>query len=292
MLIHKVYCGERRLCKHALALAALHGTPVDLHGCLEVLETVAEGNSAAGWNLATSTWAALGALRLPREGAAQVYASGPDVLFAGGFPGSSSAVATDGGYRITGRFRLGSGCLDAAWMLAGCQLHDGAGHVQDAHGLPTRLLAFLPRAAVTVDDDWHVAGLRGTGSHDWQVADVFVPTCLAQVPTAPSPWPDLCAQLPAAVFTSVHLSAVAIGIARRAIDSLLALATCKHPTGMTGLLRERVQVQEAVARAEALLESARAYRLHLVTIPSVGAHLKLPGGDEHQLYAQAVAHGL
>ncbi len=248
-----------------LVPAALHGTPVDLHGCLEVLETVAEGNSAAGWNLATSTWAALGALRLPHEGAMQVYASGPDVLFAGGFAGSGSAVATDGGYRITGRFRLGSGCLDADWMLAGCQLRDGAGHVQDELGPPARLLAFLPRAVVTVDDTWHVAGLRGTGSHDWQVTDVFVPACLAQVPTALSPWPDLLTRLPVAVFTAVHLSAVATGIARRAIDSLITLATCKYPTGMSGLLRERVQVQEAVARAEALLESARAYRSHLVT---------------------------
>lgn len=67
-----------------LVPTALGGTPVDLQGCLEVIETVAEGNSAAGWNLATSAWGTLHSLVLPHEGAAQIYAHGPDVRFAGG----------------------------------------------------------------------------------------------------------------------------------------------------------------------------------------------------------------
>ncbi|MGE3535988.1 MAG: hypothetical protein AB7N91_00980 [Candidatus Tectimicrobiota bacterium] len=268
---------ERRLPRQVLDLlratgayrmltpAALQGTPVDLQGCLDVLETVSEANSAAGWNLATSTWSALHALRLPRQGAERLYASGPDMLFAGGFAGNGTASATDGGYRVTGHFHFGSGCLDADWMVVGCQLPEASGTTRDVSAPPARLLAFVPPAAVTVHDTWRVAGLRGTGSHDWSINEVFVPTSLATLTTAVAPWAEPLAHLPAAVFTAVHLSAVATGMARRAIDSLVALAGHKRPTGMAGLLRERVQVQEAVARAEVLVESARAYRAQLVS---------------------------
>jgi alkylation response protein AidB-like acyl-CoA dehydrogenase len=247
-----------------LVPAALGGTPVDLQGCLDVIETVAEGNSAAGWNLATSAWCTMGSLVLPRAGAAQLYAEGPDVCFAGGFAGSGEAVPTAGGYHIRGHWRFGSGCLDAQWMFAGCHVLEGGMPRLDTNGQPQRLVAFVRPEQVTIHDTWHVAGLCGTGSHDWSLPETFVPCSLAQPPPTPSPWPDLHARLPMPVFTAVHLSAVATGIARRAIDSLIALAQHKPPTTGPGVLREQVQVQEAVARAEGLLESARAYRAALV----------------------------
>jgi alkylation response protein AidB-like acyl-CoA dehydrogenase len=80
----------------------------------------------------------------------------------------------------------------------------------------------------------------------------------------PRPWRGALYRVPLASVTALHFSAVATGMARRAIDTLAQLANVKTPHRSPGLLNSRVQVQEALARAEVALESARAYRDQVV----------------------------
>jgi alkylation response protein AidB-like acyl-CoA dehydrogenase len=251
---------------------ALGGDQVDLQTFVDVVETVAEGNAAAGWDVATSSLCAFAADALPREGAARIFGNGPDVVGAGSLArGGGRAEPADGGYRVTGRWGFASGCMDADWMIGGpCTVFDGDAPRLDSDGQPEIRYVFFPRSEVTVEDTWQVVGMRGTGSHDWGVSDAFVPDELTQLFTAPSPWPGALYRLPRSVIASVHFSAVETGIARHAIDSFVELAQEKVPTmerrtmSSRRLLRERVQAQEAVARAEFLLESARAYRARII----------------------------
>jgi alkylation response protein AidB-like acyl-CoA dehydrogenase len=243
----------------------LGGDQVDLQTFLDVVELLARGNGAVAWDVATSSFGALTALTLPTDGVAHIYASGPDVIWAGTVPPSGRAVVSDGGYRYTGRWRFGSGCAEADWMLGGSHVYEGGSPRRSTNDQPEARFACFPRAEVTIHEGWDVVGLRGTGSHDFSVTDLFVPESLTQRNFTPSPWSGTLYRLPAVtVLNAVHFSAVATGIARRAIDALVELAKTKTPTRSQGLLRERVQVQEAVARAEVLVESARAYRAAIV----------------------------
>ena len=82
-------------------------------------------------------------------------------------PGGTATPAADG-YRLSGRWRFASGCEHCSWCVLGAEL-------PPAGGTSERILLFLPQADYRIVDTWHVAGLRGTGSHDIVVEDVFVP---------------------------------------------------------------------------------------------------------------------
>jgi alkylation response protein AidB-like acyl-CoA dehydrogenase len=249
------------------------GMAIDLRSFVEVLEIVARGNSAAAWDLAASSVGTLFALGLPRKGLERVYAHGPDVIFAGTATidrDAAKAVVSKEGYRVTGRWRFGSGCQDADWMIASAEVVDPQGlPVGGDADLEMRYVIF-PRKEVQILDTWHVIGMRGTGSHDWAVTDAFVPdfltenSRLVQGPNVPRPWQGALYRVPLASITALHFSAVATGLARRAIDTLVELANVKTPHRAPGLLNSRVQVQDALARAEVALESARAYRDQVV----------------------------
>ena len=110
-------------------------------------------------------------------------------------------------------------------------------------------------------DTWHVSGLRGTGSHDFSVTDLFVPEDntvplrdFTPVPTQPGP---IYAVPMSPIFSSI-LAVILLGIARSAIEALVVLAASKTPMGSPTLLRERPLIQAELARAEALVRAGRA----------------------------------
>lgn len=246
----------------------LGGADADLHTFLEVIETVAYANGAAGWDTATSFMSTLFALGLPRSGLERVYSHGPDVIFAGTVTvsrDSAQAVEAEDGYRLTGRWRFGSGCQDADWMICSARLEG-----QGSEAAPPSIYLIQPRESVQIIDTWNVIGMKGTGSHDWSVTDAVIPAdqteliSRVQQRIMAQPWSGILYHFPLYSIAGLHFSAVATGLARRAIDALGELAGVKVPTRSSTLLRERVQVQDAVARAEAALESARAYRARII----------------------------
>ena len=113
--------------------------------------------------------------------------------------------------------------------------------------------------------------MRGTGSFDWTVDDVFLP----ERRTTPHPgiplnnqwarWPGITYSLPVQCWVGPHHSAVITGIARAGIDALIDLARGKTPHGRTSLLCDNPQVQDAVGRSDAMLNAGRAYRSTMIT---------------------------
>jgi alkylation response protein AidB-like acyl-CoA dehydrogenase len=166
----------------------------------------------------------------------------------------------EGGYRLSGRWPLASGCAHASWLVAGSVILAGDQPRFRPDGAPDVQLMFVPRAECDILDTWHSAGLRGTGSHDFSVQDVFVPEERSFT------YPDGPAQEPGPLYRgsirdqlSILIPGIALGIARAALDTFTELATRKVPTRTDTLLRDRATVQAQLAQAEALVRSARVY---------------------------------
>jgi indole-3-acetate monooxygenase len=246
----------------------LGGLQVDLLTFLRAVELIAEADGSSGWNLANNAICQLMALSLPDAGVDEVFADeGADTILAGtGVPGGGTAVAVEGGYLVSGRWPFGSGCREAHWMVANFEVSEGDGVRNGPDGAQALYRAFFRISECTVYDNWDMTGMRGTGSHDWSVTSVFVPEHRTiYVPgrllfNQWQRWPGVLYALPVHAITGAHHSVIATGIARAGIDALTELAGGKVRRGREGLLREQVHVQDAVARAEAVLGSAQAYR--------------------------------
>ena len=260
-------------CYRMVIPRSLGGLEVDPLTYLRVVERLAEGAGSVGWNLANNSIGQLVTLGLPEEGVQEIHGGGPAIMAGTAVQGGGRAVPVDGGYRVTGRWPFGTGCRESAWMLGSFQvLDDGDQPRRRPDGTPLYWRGIFARSeAEVVPGSWDVAGLRGTGSFDWTVEGVFLPE-RRTVPHAHAPldnewqrWPGVTYALPSQCWVGPHHSAVITGIARAGIDALIELAREKTPRGRgPGLLCEDPQVQEAVGRADAILNAGRAYRSAMI----------------------------
>src|SRR5262249_15114486 len=170
-----------------------------------------------------------------------------------------------------GRWRFGSGCQEAWWMLGSFQILDGDQPRRSPDGSSAYWRGVFPRSeAHVVDGSWDVAGLRGTGSFDWTVEDVFLPERRVMVHAGVpldnqwSRWPGVSYAPPPPAGGGPPHNAGVPGLARAGIDALVELAGGKTPRGRTGLLCENPQVQDAVGRADAMLNAGRIYRSTMI----------------------------
>ena len=239
---------------------SLGGGEVDPITQMEVLEAIARGDGSVGWVTAIASGTSWTTAFLRPDVAAEILAD-PHAILVGSLalPSGGRAVAVDGGYRLTGQWPFGSGCQHASWLISRALVHDGGGpRIEPSGGPATRVLVF-PREDATILDTWHVAGLNGTGSHDYTVTDLFVPeerTFGLTGEPAYHPGPLYLARF----FLMAH-GAHGLGIARAALDTLTGLVRSKRQTGSgtEALVRDRPHIQTAVAQAEALVRGGRAY---------------------------------
>jgi alkylation response protein AidB-like acyl-CoA dehydrogenase len=245
----------------------LGGLQVDLLTFLRAAEMLAEADGSTGWNLANNAVGQFVALSLPDEGVEEIFAHGPDTIVAGtAVAGGGKGVAVDGGYVVSGHWRFGSGCQESTWMLANFEVSESDGPRRNPDGSTALYRAYFQPSECSIIDTWDMTGMRGTGSHDWTVTDVFVPLRrTVHVPGALlhnqwSRWRGTLYSVPIHALVGPHHSTVATGIARAGIDALTELAGAKVPRGRQGLLRDREQIQDSVARAEGLLGAAQVFR--------------------------------
>jgi indole-3-acetate monooxygenase len=227
---------------------------------LRVIEGLARRDGSVGWNVAIAAHAAVMASYLPPAALDAAYRQGPDTVFAGGLLPKGAAAAVPGGFRLTGRWSFASGCRQAAWLFApGAVVVGGQPRLGPA-GRPELRAFCVPAAACEVLDTWDTAGLRGTGSHDFRLADVFVPEAWSFPiqPDGPSQ-PGVLTLGHFLPYAQPSIAAVALGIARAALDAFTELAAARTPTLGSGPLAGQHTVQERVGRAEALVGSARAF---------------------------------
>ncbi len=221
-------------------------------------------DGSVGWCAAVASAYSFFAGYLRSDVARRIYDGGRAVV-AGALMPNGKAFVADSGYRVTGHWSYGSGIRHSTWVVGNCVVHDRDGPRRGSDGSPEIRMTIFPTSAVEVIDTWSVSGLRATGSHDYRVADLFVAedhTINYWTPHAVQTG-TLYAVPPISVL-AVAIAAVPLGIARSAIDELVALAAAKTPYGSPTLLRDKPTVQADVARAEVLLGSARSYLLAMI----------------------------
>ena len=232
---------------------SLGGDELDPMTVCEVIEELSIHDGAVGWCALIGACNGLFGGLLPRAGAAEIYAD-RDVVLAGQFRPSGTAIQVDGGYRVTGRWPFASGIMHSQWLMGGCQIVERGGA-----GTGEAKLMFLPRENATVVDTWHVGGLRGTGSHDFEVNDVFVSASRTVSFADPPVEPGALYGMPSIAMFATMIASVPLGIARHAIEAFKRLGAVKKPTFSQGLLRESSVAQSQLGEAEAFLRAGRAF---------------------------------
>jgi alkylation response protein AidB-like acyl-CoA dehydrogenase len=239
---------------------SLGGLEVDPITFARVIEEISGFDSAAGWSLMTGNSADWWCSRLPDAGAEEVYDKNPSAIIAAAFHPPVPAVEVNGGYRLNGQRPLASNIHEAQWILLTGLIMDGD-QPKLADGYPQVIAAVLRAQEAEIVDTWHTLGMRGTDSNDVSVKNVFVPKSRT-FPLAPEFQPGRHYQgplyrLPAMGEVAVVMAPVLLAMARGSITELRSLAEKKTAFGFTKPLRDRAVVQVKLARAEAVLRSAR-----------------------------------
>jgi indole-3-acetate monooxygenase len=230
----------------------------------EMIETwieMAWQDGSFGWigiaNL-PSTFAA--ATYLPDDGFAEMFTANDNHITIGGqyFPnGQGSAV--DGGYRLSGAWSFGSGTGHSAYIGAGFFPMDDGEMRWVSDGIPDMRVAFLPRDEVTFTDGWHVQGLKGTGSYDYTVADVFVPECrtIPLFTREPARGSSAASRMGLMPVTAAGHASFALGVAKSMLDDVEELAATKVRMSDMATLASRQTFQKGLAHHVAAWRAAR-----------------------------------
>ena len=229
----------------------------------QVWEALARIDSAAAWNLVIGSGAICFLPFMPAAAADEVFASGPDVVFAGATSTPVEARRVDGGWRLTGQVPFASGCDRGDWFFLGAlTAPEPARGEATVPGQRVSRVAYVPRSDVRIVDTWRSSGMRGSGSGDFVLEDVFLPDhrsgMLARAwhPAAAFSGPLYRLSIWQAFHGEVLVS---LGVATAAIEKLAELASAKTPARSPVLLAERAMAQHHAARARALVDAAREY---------------------------------
>jgi len=229
----------------------------------EVMGEIAGYDASTAWCVGQGNGCGAAAAYLDPAVAREIF--GPvDGILAWGPPSNADVRKVPGGYRLTGTWNFASGSHNASWLGAhivergadGAPLHRADG------GSVLRSLLF-PKNAAQMTDIWHVMGLRGTGSDQYSVTDLFVRDdhTVLHDRTVPARQGGLLYRFSFSNLYASGFAGLALGVARAFYDSFVALAADKTPRGAKSTLRHNNVVQSQVAQASARLRSARAFLL-------------------------------
>lgn len=213
-----------------------------------------------GWiGIANLPSAAVVASLLPADGFAEVFTANDNRSTLGGqfFPNGSGA-SVDGGFRITGAWNFGSGTGHAQFVAAGFLPTVDGEMLWEREGVPDMRVAIVPRAEVRFTDGWHVQGLRGTGSFDYELDDVFVPEGRTFRLFSREPLRGSAPTFAMGIMgpTAAGHASWALGVARSMIDDVRELALSKVRMGDPSTLAHKTSFQVGLVHHQAMLDSA------------------------------------
>lgn len=246
----------------------------------EVNRILARGCGSQAWvaNVLNDHTQLIGAF--PLEAQEEIWGHDPATRIAASVAPSGRAKRVPGGARLSGRYGFASGIDYAQWLICGAFLEED--------GKPPAWWDFLvPKSAVTVIDDWHVAGLAGTGSKSFVVDDVLIPPHRFQDHihsddgTGPGTAINRAAvfRTPRASVAALGFTALAVGIAEAFLATYFGHTRARNSRGLA--VAEFGSTQMGLAIATAKIEGAAAHMTavlrHWVDLMEAGGQL-----DAHQ----------
>jgi alkylation response protein AidB-like acyl-CoA dehydrogenase len=242
---------------------ALDGEEVEPATHFQVVEALAQGDASVAWCVGQASGVSMAAAYLKPEVARTVFGDRRAVAASGPNNPKATAVACDGGYRVSGEWTFASGSRHSAWLCGHSTVYEADGQQRRGpDGKPLAQVTMLfPKSSAVVTDVWDVMGLQGTGSDNFAVKDLFVPADYSFLRESDTDRREQGALYKFSIFNmfGVGFSAAALGIARRALDDFIKLAVSKKPYGAATLLCDNNVIQSQVGLSEARLQSSRTY---------------------------------
>ena len=235
---------------------SLGGSELPLPRYVRCIEAIAEADGSAGWCVGQGGVFANSADGMTSELADEIWGCNPAAVVATGTPAGCQAVERDGALHLTGHWRFASGCRHADWLAAMADLSHLDGRTYFG-------MCIVPKAAVDLRDGWNVAGLRGTGSREYHVDSLAVPLHRGIPIGVFRSHRGAATGLPSGLLFATSFGSVGLGIARRALDTLVDLAHDKVPAFGDRKLLEDSLVQTGFAQAEAQWWAARSFLLEV-----------------------------
>jgi indole-3-acetate monooxygenase len=230
---------------------------------MAVYEELARADASVAWCVwnGNVNWTTA---QLPPEVAQALFAD-PGMILANSTRPSGQAAVVEGGYRVSGRWSLVSGCQLSSWFILLSVVHENGTPRRTPSGGPESRFMLCPAADCEIVDTWTSGGLRGTGSHDVVVRDLFVRDHQASFFTDPFVLAGSRYRIPSISRVAPGLAAMALGVARNAIEVLVDLAVGKRDDRAGQSLRDDRGAQTRVSQAEALVGSARLFLFDTVS---------------------------
>ncbi|MFF7632991.1 acyl-CoA dehydrogenase family protein [Kitasatospora sp. NPDC008050] len=235
------------------------GHEAGMRTLLEVSAALAEGDGSISWVVSLVNACNWVAGLFPVRAQDDVFGADPDARVTGVLAPTATALAVDGGWRVSGRWYYNSGSWQSTWAVLGVPLADAAGDVVD------HAVVLIPREDLKVEDTWFVAGMKGTASNCLVASEAFVPAHrVLSVPAAiagefATEYKDepfyRSGFVPVLALTLVGPQ---LGLGRAALDHVVANAARK-PVANTvhGTQAESVALQMKLAEAALKIETAR-----------------------------------
>lgn len=244
------------------------GDELSVSQACAVIEELGAADAAAAWTAMVAFGFNVALAKFPEHVVSELYANGPDVMIRGALAPIGKAIATDGGYVLSGKWPFASGPYTPDWMVAGAIVIKDGAPIMTPMG-PEMVVSIIPTDKVTFLDTWHSVGMCGSDSRDYTVEEVFVPEDHAtnlfnfmspqcyDVPLFDQPFP---------IITGPTHSAVCLGIVRGALAELAELSkTKKSAFDPTMILAQNPIFQHSLAELsvrhaalEALVEKQNA----------------------------------
>ena len=241
---------------------SLGGAEMDHPSFLKIVRIFAEADASTAWCINQNNVFSTNAVRVCKETAEDIWGDPRTVVTNGPPTPDSKAVMDDDAYVLSGRWNFSSGICHANWVAALAPVYKNE---NSNNSKPVEMRVFLlPINEVKLLDEWHVGGLRGTGSLGFEASEVSIHSTRSYRPSDPSRESGALYLIDTTPMFASGFATVALGTARAGLD--IAIEVCKRKVQQGGedVLRMDATTQRMIGEAEAIWNSARTF-LHEAT---------------------------
>lgn len=223
---------------------------------IETIEAISTFDGSAGWNLMIGI-EVFGISAPGCESCAQLIAD-PSVIMCGSTAAIGRAEREADGYRVNGEWQFVSGCHNSDVFSATVRLYE------NGEQIGTNMAAMIAAPHFEIVEAWHVGGMRGSGSHDVRVQDVWIPATHIVPPIGFAESDQPLMRFPMGARLAYNKVGVSLGLARAGLDAFIDLAEGKMPRFSSKSLKQRSAAHRAIAEAEIKLRASRAFVMEQV----------------------------